>query len=187
MAQAQTRTPAKTKFSVPEGFTKKSTDIVAYWDDKESGIQGICRYYKVFDSNMEKEKPSVLFIFQLTEPCSAYTTDKDKPKEHFPYQSKKGDLIGVWGKAGMKDLLGFGGVEVYMYQQGEKKTKKPNPMKLYHVHSNVDAGKPIVCIEDTREQSKDKKLFWEKGGFIPSDTEADESHSNESDDDKLFT
>lgn len=174
-AQTQTQTSQKApKFSVPEGYSKNSVsgDIVAFWDDEVAGIEAVFKAYKLFDNDQNTEQVSTLFICELLSPLQgAYKKEKGKDKPKVPVQTKKGDLVGVWGSAGMRDLVNMGGVPLFMYQDGEKDTGKKSPMKLYHIHPKEDdaKGSRLQCLEDGRKESINAKLLWEKKGVkIPS-------------------
>src|SRR6516165_7871145 len=51
---------------VPSGYQKQSTDIVGFWDQESSpAIHFIPLEAKVFDSQLDKSKPSTLVIGKL--------------------------------------------------------------------------------------------------------------------------
>lgn len=177
-------TPAK-KHAVPAGYSKDaiSGDIIAFWDDTVAGICCIPQGYKLFDNDQDKEKVSTLFVVKLTAPLEgAYKKEKGEDKPKLPVQTKAGDVVGIWGSAGMRDLVNMGGMDIFIYQEGEKNTGKKSPMKLYHVHPkdpNAD-GFRLKCMEDGRKESKNGKLLWEKGGVsLP---KSDTNGNNEDED-----
>jgi hypothetical protein len=133
---------------VPSGYQKQSTDIVGFWDQESSpAIHFIPLEAKVFDSQLDKSKPSTLVIGKLVDACALTTSDDEA------ITGQPGELIGVWFKPGMAALKDLAGVKVFMYGTGEIDTGKPNPMKTYDVHS-TGKGNRLVVTDDKRDKSR---------------------------------
>jgi len=140
---------------VPEGFAERSGDYVGFWDEEISNvIQGVPVEAKIFDGNIEKNKPSYLITFRLTKDMKVL---KDAESGEV-VEAKFGDHVGVWGKPGMSALRNLCGVEVFMYCKGEKDTGKPNAMRVYSVNS-ATTGAPLPVTSDTRNKSKGVQTF----------------------------
>lgn len=134
----------------PADFDKKGGDLVGFWDSDLTPIQCIPRSVKLFDGNIEAEKPSILMTVELTKPAGVRPPKDDGSA---PFVAPTGSLVGVWYKPGMKAIRDLCGVEVWMKQEGEKDTGKPNPMKLYEITWKVN-GTRIPVTEDLRDKSK---------------------------------
>src|SRR6187551_129249 len=90
------------KYAIPEGYQKHSGDVLGFHDMEEQGpIHGIPRGAKLSDSKMGDGKASSFVIFELLAPCKYYEGTGDEAVE---LDGKKGDMIGVWTKGGMRGL-----------------------------------------------------------------------------------
>jgi hypothetical protein len=156
-------TPLKNAPVIPAGLTRHTGDVLGFHDLEEQGpIHGIPRGAKISDSKLEPRKPSSFVIFELISDTTYTEGTGDEAEEK---QAKKGDMVGVWTKGGMRPLRNLCDREVFMFYSGEKKLKgRPaaqSPMKTYDFH--VGAGKPklIPIIEDTREKSVGEKSMFD--------------------------
>lgn len=155
-------TPAPKKLETREGLRKNSGDVVGFRDPEKQGpIFGIPRGAKASDSKLDTSKPSVFVIFELLEDCKVTEGSADDAQE---IQAKKGDMVGVWIKGGMRSLRNMGGLKVLMQYTGTKKLKdRPaaqDPMKTYQFDTDRPVGKPIPIIEDNRKDSRDVVNAW---------------------------
>lgn len=162
MAQSQKSpsTPTAPKLVTREGLTKHSGDVVGFHDLEEQGhIYGIPRAAKASDSQLDSKKPSMFVIFELLEDCKVTTGSGDDAEE---LPAKKGEMVGVWLKGGMRQIRNLGGLPVLVQYTGEKKLKgKPaayNAMKTYQFDVGKGNGSPILVIEDNRKDSRDEDL-----------------------------
>src|SRR5436190_19159494 len=121
-----------------EGYKKRGTDVVGYWNPDLGEIHCIPLAAKVFDGNIQKARPSTLIIVELVEPCECVFTKEDNPNTE-KVITRAGDRVGVWAKPGMAAVATLFGEKVLLrYERDEKgeiktkKMKKPgmNPMKL---------------------------------------------------------
>lgn len=139
----------------PEGLRRFTGDVVGFHDLEEQGpIYGIPRGAKLSDSDLDKTKPSVFVIFELLQECEATEGSGD---DAVTSVAKKGDMVGVWLKGGMRAIRSLCGLSVFMQHTGEKKLKgKPaaySAMKTYDFHVSEGKGNLIHIIEDNRKES----------------------------------
>jgi hypothetical protein len=148
--------------SAPETFEKRGGDLVGFWDPDFTPIHCIPRSVKLFDGNIEPDKPSILLTVELVK-AAGVRPPKDAEGGEAPFAAPPGSLVGVWYKPGMRAIRDLCGVPVWMTQEGEKDTGKPNPMKLFDVRSDK-TGTRIPVTEDTREESKpyEKEGKWRR-------------------------
>lgn len=139
---------------IPEGASEITGDIVGYWDFEKSAIRAIPRGVKMFDGQLDSTKVSCLIIAELTQPCPTYVKDEEDDENYIYTVSPVGQMVGIWYKPGMRAIVNKAGVDVYIRQEGEKDTGKPNPMKKFKVFAGP-GGTKIPIIEDTREDSED--------------------------------
>ena len=133
---------------VPQGYTEQSSDIVGFWDSDEGPpIHFIPRSCRMFDSKIDPKKTSTLVVGELVDDLPVTTADDEE------VLATKGQKVGVWTKPGMAALKELAGVPVYMYQDGEKDTGKPSPMKLFKVMSK-GRGAKLPLTGDYRKLSK---------------------------------
>lgn len=147
--------------TVPKDYEEIPDDIGAFWDPELQPIIHLTiKSAKVFDSSIDKSKPSILLTCTLNAP--ALLRSKDEDGNPIEVMGKKGDTVGVWGKPGMKNkVLNLAGVDLFLSQTGEKNVGKGNPMKTYSVRANPKGvGKKIPLIEDTRDKSRYAKTWW---------------------------
>lgn len=162
MAQAKNpNTPAPKTLVKREGLTKHAGDVVGFHDLEDQGhLYGIPRGAKASDSQLDSSKPSIFVIFELLEDCKVTEGSRDDSAE---IQAKKGDMVGVWMKGGMRQIKNLCGLPVLMQYTGEKKLKgKPaayNAMKTYQFDIGKGVGTQIPMIEDNRKDSRDVPTF----------------------------
>jgi hypothetical protein len=134
----------KVDYALPAGFTNQSNDVVGFYDpDVEAVIQFEPREAVHADSNIDVNKVSTLIFGMLVAPCKLVESSKTGNV----VDGKKGDLVGVWYKPGMKGLRDLCGVHVIMYPAGEKEVGKPNPMVEY-VTASKSKGTRLPITED---------------------------------------
>lgn len=138
----------------PDDFEKMGGDLVGFWDPELTPIQCRPLSVKLFDGNIEKDKPSILMTVELTKPCGVRPPKDAENGE--PFAAPAGSLVGVWYKPGMKAIRDLCGVETWMAKTGEKDTGKPNPMAVFDVRGKAH-GTRIPVTEDTRDESKPYK------------------------------
>jgi len=159
------------KYAAPEGYEKQSDDVVGFWDPSVGPIHFIPTAARLFDGNLEAHKPSALIVGKLVEPIALITRD-DEVVEALP-----GEQVGVWAKPGMSALKGLAGMKVFMFEDGEIDTGKPNPMKVFEILSR-GKGKPLP-VTDTRKKSKASTHF------LTTDTTVERAPQRESGDDSF--
>ena len=137
-------------YQIPAGYTEQSGDIVGFWTG-EGAIHFIPRFVRIFDSNIDEKKPSTLLVGELVDPCELFKPTDDDEKE--VVLGGKGQKVGIWTKPGMSAIKALGGIPVYMYEDGEKDTGKPNPMKLFKVMSKGQ-GQKLPIEKDMRKFSR---------------------------------
>ncbi len=132
--------------NIPEGYKKRTTELVGFWNMERGALHFIPKTARVFDSDIEPSKPSILLIGDSVgiNPI----TDKDGKD----LASADGQPIGVWYKPGMSSVKDLANVKVFMYITGELDTGKPNPMKTFDVLSKQD-GQTLFITEDFRKKS----------------------------------
>lgn len=164
--KAATTTASKAAFQVPKGMQRVSSDVVGFYDPKiaQQDVHFIPREAVLMDGNAEAHKPSMLIFAELVSPCKIVETSKSGNI----IDGKPGDMIGIWGKPGMKDMRDCCGEPVFMYPDTVKDTGKPNPMQVFAVHASKRTAR-IPISEDRREKSKsaDTWLDVPKDGPAP--------------------
>jgi len=165
MAKAQTSTapqsPATPKRATREGLVRFTGDVVGFHDCETQGeFYGIPRAAKASDSQLDSRKPSMFVIFEALEDCKVTEGSGEDATEKV---AKKGEMVGMWLKSGMRQIKKLGGLKVLIQFTGEKKLKnRPaahNPMKMYEF--DIEQGKQgteILVIEDNRKDSRDEDL-----------------------------
>lgn len=159
-AAAESKNPPKRV--TREGLSRHAGDVVGFHDLEDQGhIYGIPRAAKASDSQLNSGKPSVFVIFELLEDCEATEGTGDEAQT---VKAKKGEMVGVWIKGGMRALRNMCDIPVLMQYTGEKKLKgKPaayNAMKTYDFDLGGKPGKIIPIIEDNRKDSRDVVNYW---------------------------
>lgn len=134
------------KYEAPAGYEKQSDDVVGFWDPSIGPIHFIPTGARLFDGNLEAHKPSALIVGKLVDATDLVTRDDEV------IAAQPGEQIGVWAKPGMSAVKNLAGVKVFMYEDGELDTGKPNPMKIYEVLSR-GKGRPLP-VTDSRKKSK---------------------------------
>jgi hypothetical protein len=153
----------KVDYALPAGFTNQSNDVVGFYDpDVEAVIQFEPREAVHADSNIDVNKVSTLIFGTLVAPCKLVESSKTGNV----VDGKKGDLVGVWYKPGMKGLRDLCGVHVIMYPAGEKEVGKPNPMVEY-VTASKSKGTRLPITEDRRDKSKQVATIFDTAPNTP--------------------
>lgn len=153
-------------------------DIVGFWDG-ESPIVVKPLSVKLIDGSIERNKPAVLFVCELVK---ATTLQKSAKEDYEPFEGNPGDIIGVWGKPGLRRLAKLGGAEVLLALIGEQDTGKPNPMKVYAVRTKQGVRGSALDVEDNRDKSKDAATFLDARTPVkPSKSEPDDADDSSDD------
>lgn len=150
------------KYTAPEGYKQAAEDVSGYWDPDDGPIHCIPRGAKIFDGNIDKTKPSTLLLCELVGNQKMRLAKPDgapKDTKGDLVELPSGTIVGVWGKPGMKAIRNLADCKVFMYQEGEKDTKKPNPMKLFKITFTGPGNKQIPVLEDTRDKSADVRTM----------------------------
>lgn len=157
--------------SVPEGYKKRTTELTGFWNMERGPVHFVPKFARVFDSDIEPSKPSILLIGDSVGVNPITTKEKEE------IASKDSEPIGIWYKPGMSAVKDLMGVRVYMYPTGEQKTGKPNPMKTFDVLSKQD-GHTLFITEDFRKKSSHVQLpFPVKGKDTASATAEDDDEN----------
>lgn len=171
------------KYSIPTGYQSQGGDLVGYWDPKEGPIHFIPLYVNLFDNSVEPIKSSALLFAKLVDATNVLARDEDDSFTATP--AKPNDMVGIWLKPGMKALKNLANVKVFMYEDGELDTGKPNPMKLYKIFSNAK-GELLRVEDDRREKSKNSSSVFSQKRQVQTesveetDEETDESSEEDS-------
>lgn len=159
-----------------EGLEDRKSDVVGYWVPEQAPIHCKPMHVKLFDGQIDAGKPSALVtVIALSPTVVSTSSDEDDSKKIGI--CKKGDIIGIWMKPGMRDMLNTAGAETTIEYTGQKKVhKKPgmNPMKMFSVKAKGGARLPIE--EDRRDKSASVATMFDvkkpKGSASP-DMDAD--------------
>jgi hypothetical protein len=130
------------------------SNLAGFWDAKDGNpITFIPRSAKVFDSKLDELKPSVLIVGELKERCRLIDSDGKE------IGGEVGSTIGVWGKAGMRDIIDCKGVVTFMQYEGEKDIGRAKPMKMFGVYS--ESVGELLIPQDRRKNSRRTPHFLE--------------------------
>jgi len=169
MATATT-VPQTQSVKAPAGYSEEKGDITGFWDPQTGPIHMIPRSVRLFDSKVDATKVSALLYAELIDPCTVVADLATKETTI----AKKGDLVGVWLKPGMKALANLGGVPAYMYEDGVLDTGKPNPMTVFKV-MRKSRGAQLPVEADFRSRSKAAPLPVPVVLMAPADASADKA------------
>lgn len=152
---AQTSNAAKVNFVPDASYTEVSSDIVGFWT-QANVLHGVPLHIKLFDSEIEPTKPSILITVRLTEDLEVVKGAKDGHEE---IVAKAGQTVGVWARPGLAALAKACNCDVYVVPDGEKDIGKPSMMKLFKVYAK-GAQSRLPVDDDYREQSAKTKTRW---------------------------
>lgn len=155
--------------SLPAGFELRTSDIVGTWHVDSGPVQFIPSHAVVGDGKrFDATKPSLLIFGKLTAPCKVVTKgDDDADDEKSVIDAKKGDLIGVWAKPGMKEIANLCGTEVFLcrFPGGDIDTGKGEKMKAYRVASKEAPNKLIPITADRRDKAVGNRTFLDPPNY----------------------
>lgn len=120
--------PVRSAIALPEGFQQTASDVDQFWNEEGGPIQGVLLCGKNY-LNKLAGKVNSIYVIRLTSPCKSQTNKGDG----FENPAQPGELVGVWGAPGLKDLMMMGGCEVHITRNGEKDVGKPSKMKVYAI------------------------------------------------------
>jgi hypothetical protein len=154
--------PKTAGYVVPQGMRKTTGDVIGFHDLEDHGpIHGIPRGAKLSDSQINARNVSCFIIFEILDPCVVINDDDES------MMAKKGDMVGVWTKPGMRAVAKCAGIPVFIAHTGEKDVHKGktgmSPMKTYDIYIGEGKGELIPVIEDNRDESINEKHFLVKG------------------------
>lgn len=126
---------SKGTIAPPAGYSQAATSVDQFWTG-EGAIHGTLKLAKEYYNTLAK-KNNLIFVFELLESCNVVENDKNLAPEHRPRRvAQKGEIVGVWGSAGMRDLKGLGGCLVWMTRDESKDRvieKGQEPMKAFKI------------------------------------------------------
>ena len=137
--------------SVPQGYEEVGGDVAGFWDPEHNALHFIPRTVKLMDSSIDDEKVSALITGELLADTDLDVTEGNETAKKVV---KKGALVGVWYKPGMRGLKNLAGAKVYIYADGAKDVGKGNPMRTFKVNSPVKSGSLLPVESDTRVGSR---------------------------------
>lgn len=141
----------------PEGYETVSTDVAAYWEPKNGPLYWIPQRIRLMDNTQDAGKSSALIIGLLDHEPQTLITNAATKRERVPHQFQPGTVVGVWAKAGMRDLLDLAGAKVWMAPAGKREMRGGgrNPMQLFEITRDVNGpkGERLELIEDSRKAS----------------------------------
>lgn len=161
-AQSETSSnPQAKKLETRAGLKKFTGDVLGFKDpEKQGALYGIPRGAKHSDSKIDSKKPSTFVIFELLEDTLITEGSAEDAAE---IMAKKGDMVGLWTKGGMRPLRKLCGVAVLVQHTGEKvlkgRPKGQDPMKTYQFDVGEGVGTLIPVIEDSRRESRNEPTF----------------------------
>lgn len=176
-------------YAVPEGYKVVSDDVEAYWDIKHGHkpIEFVPRSVRLMDSSRDDGIKSLALITGVLSKPQTLTRntrfDKDDirtrreqtaaSQEQFP----AGTVVGIWAKHGLSELMGFGGVQVWVAPAGTRPLPgRDQPMQLFKVAEipgQVDAaGQPLIAetlalAGDSRRKSLEEPFLAQRRGKTP--------------------
>jgi hypothetical protein len=130
------------KYSAPEGYETRTSDIAGFWDPDLGPIHFIPQYAKAFDSHLEKAKPTIIIVGHAVGPNRIVTAEDED------IECKSGDVIGVWYKPGMAQLKDLCGAKVFMQYTGDKDVGKVNPMKEFQIDIPRGTRGGVLYLQD---------------------------------------
>lgn len=152
----ETKTPmAPRHFDTPQGYEKKTSDLVGFWKQDGGPVHFQPLYAKAFDSGLDERKATVIIVGHAI-------GDKNEcvDAEQEDVTPKAGELIGVWYKPGMAQIKTLAHAQVFMYMSGEKDTGKPNPMATFEIAAKGKGG-ILYLQDDFRKKSLNVSIPFE--------------------------
>lgn len=143
---------------IPEidGYDEQDTgDLVGFWDPTMTAIHCIPIGFTLSDSQLEPQKPSVLFIVELLD---AIDVVKGKVGEQEVISADAGERVGIWGKPGMRAILNQCGVPTLLALTGEKDIGKPSAMLTFACKAK-QRGTRLPLLDDHRDKSAHASCF----------------------------
>ena len=150
--------------AIPQGFERRNEgDVQGIWDPTNPGCSQVLQFVpksrNVMDNQADPTKVSTFIMGKLLEDASLI--DPDDADKKAIVEVKKGELIGLWYSAGMKDIETCFGLHVFMFR-GEDVSMKPlpdgterSPMRSFEIHVPRGSAKKTIPIgNDSRRMSK---------------------------------
>lgn len=156
---AKAAAPLKT-YQVPDGYEAVGSNVAGYWDPDQNEGSGPIEFritgVRLIDNGKEKAKSSCLILAELLKPCPLIV-NSPKKDEQVLKEFEAGTTVGIWAKAGMRDLQHQQGANLWMAPDGFRKMKDDdkNDMALFKVARTKGSpkGETLTLIEDARKES----------------------------------
>ena len=147
-----TKAKPATQSDVPSGYKAIAEDIVGFWKPEEGPIEVEPLFVKLSDSKIDSAKSSTLIFCKLVKATTLYM------KDDVEVEGKAGDLVGIWGKPGMRAIRNCGSVPTFLMLKDKKEwvdVGKGNHMKTFVVAPKDGIkGDRLAVEEDNRKDSK---------------------------------
>lgn len=152
----------------PTGYEDKSQDAVGTWDYTRGPIHFVPEVARLVDSSVESTKYSILVQGLLLKPPEGCPPCPIVDRDGNEAEAEPGDMVIVWVSGGNRSLLQWASAKVFMYQDGELDTGKPNAMKVFKVFAAKGSSKKQIPLEsDFRKDSKKASTPWTDAATRP--------------------
>lgn len=145
------------QYAVPEGYETVSSDVAAYWEPKHGPLFFIPQSVRLMDNTEDPSQSSCLILGTLNVKAHTLTKNAATKRDRVQEQFEPGTIIGVWAKAGMRDLINLGRAHVWMAPNGKREMPGGgrNAMQLFMItrHPAGPKGETLELIEDSRKSS----------------------------------
>lgn len=147
-------------YTAPEGYETIGSSVAGYWDPDQAEGSGPIEFRmsgcRLIDNGKEKVKSSCLILAELVKPCPLIV-NSPKKEEQVLQEFPAGTIVGIWAKAGMRDLQHLQGANVWMAPNGFQTMKDAdkNAMALFKISRDprFAKGTTLQLIEDARKES----------------------------------
>jgi len=148
-----TNLPSKPK--PPEGLSRVASDVSAFWDPSTgSPVYGVLAGAK--DTRNKRGQIVRIYMFELLAEC---TVKVRRDGELVTTTARAGEVVGVWGTAGLSELDQLGGCKVWIFREGKKDIGNGQTMWSYDIQS-AGQGKPLRVrqVKDAPTPSEDDQI-----------------------------
>ena len=146
---------------VPDGLIDRTADLL-FWNHEDGPCYFVPRSVRLSDGKRDKTKVATLVVGELLKECILRRIDRTE-NESEPIVAEKGQVVGVWVNAGLRDLIYCHGQKCFVYATGETRALKDgNEMKVMKLHTSDTERKLIPLETDFRKESKKARVPWER-------------------------
>ncbi len=145
-----------------DGWVDRSSELLFWSHEDGEPLVFIPRFVRLLDGKKDSRRVSCLVTGELIEPAKLRKKDPESEAGHEKVMAKRGDKVGMWASAGLREVLYCAGIPTKVYPTGQMlNLKNGNTMREYKVLGKTGDRVLLNLENDFRKDSKRIRTPWD--------------------------